>query len=89
VKKTIAMHVSPSGNEMIGDETWGGCMGYVAVTEYVTVDFPDLDPKEYVSKQVDLLKTAKDELHVLFLRESAAIDDQISKLTAITHQPED
>lgn len=86
MKKKIAVHRNILESELIGDESWGEYSTYVAVTEYVEVDFPDLDAKEFVPKQVASLKGMKDELQEKYLRESAAIDEQISKLTAITHQ---
>ena len=88
MKRTIAVHKSFENNEIIADETWNGYDSYVAITKYVTVDFPDLDAKEYVPKQVALLKGMKDDLREKHAVKIASIDEQISKLTAITHQSE-
>jgi len=88
MKRTIAAFRSLGGYESFGEERIKKYSEDVRITEYVTVYFPDLDAKEYVSKQVAALKEKQSELQEKYLAAKAHIDDQISKLTSITHQPE-
>lgn len=58
---------------------------YVRISEYVTVDFPDLDRDELVKKQIDVLREQKNSILATAQAAVNDIDRKIGDLQAITH----
>ena len=69
------------------DEGLARCSSFIRTSEYVDVDFPLLSPDVIVPLEVAALKRAKAEAVKKHAAVVATIDERISKLLAITHQP--
>lgn len=61
----------------------------VRLSQPVEVEFEMLPPEEVVPQEIEALQKLKAYEHAQYLRKAATIDDQISKLQAITHQVDD
>jgi len=61
---------------------------WVRITEPVEVEFTMLPPENTVQKQVDGLNKQKEKARIKHLREMGVLDEKISKLQAITYEPE-
>jgi len=62
--------------------------GYIQLTEFVEVDFPDLPPDITVRKQLEAIERqaeAECERHEWAMK---ALEDARGKLLALTHEPE-
>ena len=61
---------------------------HVRISEPLEVEFIDLPPEQTIQKQVDGLNRIKEKEHLKYLRIVAGLDERISKLQAITYEPE-
>lgn len=84
----LAMFKSDSGWVSACEENFDSIPSYVRLTEYVTVDFPDLPPKDVVGKQLDMLSAKEAEARKQFKRVLDDINNERGKLLALTNQVE-
>ena len=75
------------GYTTISDEGLSKCNSYVRITEYVDVAFRPLPAEVTVPAEVEALEKAKEAARQKYAEAAAKIDERISKLLAITHQP--
>ena len=69
--------------ESIGGEKHEENDEYIRLTHYVDVYFEPLDAQEVILKQVDALKSAKQNLQAQLTHEMNEIDHKISRLLAL------
>lgn len=87
--KTIALYRNLEYNYMIVGETkdsWDNDPNYLRVSEPLEVTFKDLPDDELVKAQVESLQARKSEIRATAELKVQAIDEQISKLMALTYQ---
>lgn len=72
----------------VDDDSMEGMESYVQLTEYIEAYFPEREPEQVVTEQIDKLQESKKE--ILAAAETAVqeVDRRIGELLAITHQPE-
>ena len=59
---------------------------YIRLTEYIEVEFIPLPREDTVPQELAALNKKKKEAHAQYMQATAYIDEQISKLQAITHE---
>ena len=69
------------------DESYEDYSGYFRLTEYVDVEFVPLPAEVTVPIEIAALEKIKEKAAKKHAGIIATIDDRISKLLAITHQP--
>ena len=76
------------GYNTISDDGLDRCKEYVRVSEFADVTFQPLPAEVTVPAEIEALEKTKEAASLAFLKIAKGIDDRISKLLAITHQPD-
>lgn len=86
MKVALFRNVEFNFETVSGGDSFDKSTDYVRISEIVDVELPERDPAELVPEHVSLLKEKKEKAHTEYLKQASLIDDQISKLMAITAQ---
>jgi hypothetical protein len=88
MRKKLAMFKNANGWISACEELFDTFDSYVRITEFVTVDFPDLPANDIVGKQLDMLSAKEAAAREQFQRILDVINDERGKLLALTNQGE-
>lgn len=87
MKVAIFKRLGEYGYDTVSDDGLENCKEYVRTSEYVDVDFPPLESKEVVEKQLSALDAAEAELRSKFQDALNAIESHRQELRAISYKP--
>lgn len=76
-----------SGFETIDQKSWEKMDNYVRISEYVDVEFPELQDEIVIDKYLEALNRAEQAARVELQRKLDEIANQRSNLLALTHKP--
>jgi hypothetical protein len=73
------------GYETVSDDGLENCADYVRVSEFVDIEFPPLESKEVIQRQLEALDRTESEVRSRFQEALNSIEHQRAELRAITY----
>jgi hypothetical protein len=86
MKKKLAVFLTKWGTETVLPEWAGADSDYARATEYVEVDFPELQKETVITNQVAQLDSAIATIKAKAIEEVDKLNQKKSELLALTHE---